>query len=98
MNQISEEFGKILQKAEAQIYELAGEDFNINSPKQLGEILFNKLGMKATKKTKSGPSTSLDVLEELALEHELPRKILDYRSIYKLKSTYVDTLAKSGQS
>ncbi len=92
LNQISEEFGKILQKAEAQIYELAGEDFNINSPKQLGEILFNKLGMKATKKTKSGPSTSLDVLEELALEHELPRKILDYRSIYKLKSTYVDTL------
>ncbi len=92
LNQISEEFGKILQKAEAQIYELAGEDFNINSPKQLGEILFNKLGMKSTKKTKSGPSTSLDVLEELALEHELPRKILDYRSIYKLKSTYVDTL------
>ncbi len=92
LNQISEEFGKILQKAEAQIYELAGEDFNINSPKQLGEILFNKLGMKSTKKTKSGLSTSLDVLEELALEHELPRKILDYRSIYKLKSTYVDTL------
>jgi DNA polymerase I len=92
LHQISGEFGEILQKTEAQIYELAGEDFNINSPKQLGEILFNKLGMKPTKKTKSGPSTSLDVLEELALEHELPRKILDYRSIYKLKSTYVDTL------
>ncbi len=92
LNQISGEFGEILQKTEAQIYELAGEVFNINSPKQLGEILFNKLGMKATKKTKSGPSTSLDVLEELSFEHELPRKILDYRSVYKLKSTYVDTL------
>ena len=70
LNQISEEFAVILQNTEAQIYELAGEAFNINSPKQLAEILFNKLGMKATKKTKSGPSTSLDVLEELALEHE----------------------------
>ncbi len=92
LNQLSKEFGIILQKTEADIYELAGGQFNINSPKQLGQILFERMGMKATKKTKSGPSTSLEVLEELALDHELPRKILDYRSIYKLKSTYVDSL------
>jgi DNA polymerase I len=92
LNQLSEEFAVILAKTEAEIYELAGERFNINSPKQLGEILFHKLGMKSAKKTKSGPSTSLDVLEELSFEHELPRKILDYRSIFKLKSTYIDAL------
>jgi DNA polymerase-1 len=92
LDQLSEEFAVVLAKTEAQIYELAGEHFNINSPKQLGEILFHKLGMKSVKKTKSGPSTALDVLEELSLEHELPRKILDYRSIFKLKSTYIDAL------
>jgi DNA polymerase-1 len=90
--QLSKEFGAMLLETEAQIYELAGGQFNINSPKQLGEVLFQRLGMKPTKKTKSGPSTSLDVLEELAFEHELPRKILDFRSIFKLKSTYVDSL------
>ena len=77
---------------EDEIYKSAGETFNINSPKQLADILFNKIGLKPVKKTKTGPSTSVDVLEQLALEHDLPKLILDYRSIYKLKSTYVDAL------
>ncbi len=89
---LSGEFGEMLEASEAKIYDLAGQDFNINSPKQLGEILFDRLGMKSPKKTKTGRSTSLEVLEELALEHELPRQILEYRSIFKLKSTYVDAL------
>lgn len=90
--QLSLEFGQTLEVTEAAIYRLAGENFNINSPKQLSEILFNRLGLKPVKKTKTGQSTALDVLEELAQQHELPRKILDYRSIFKLKSTYVDAL------
>jgi DNA polymerase I len=92
LKNLSKEFGETLKTAEVQIHAKAGEPFNINSPKQLAEILFEKLGMTAGKKTKTGYSTSLDVLEELAVQHELPRMILDYRSIYKLKSTYVDTL------
>jgi DNA polymerase-1 len=92
LKNLSREFGDNLKAMEIQIHALAGEPFNINSPKQLAEILFKKLGMNAVKKTKTGLSTSLDVLEELAVQHELPRMILDYRSIYKLKSTYVDTL------
>jgi DNA polymerase I len=90
--QLSLEFGQTLETTEAAIYRIAGENFNINSPKQLSEILFNRLGLKPVKKTKTGQSTALDVLEELAHQHELPRKILDYRSIFKLKSTYVDAL------
>jgi DNA polymerase-1 len=92
LTQLSLEFAKTLQITEVEIHKLAGECFNINSPKQLGEILFERLGLKSAKKTKSGYSTSLDVLESLALEHELPRKILEYRSIFKLKSTYADAL------
>lgn len=89
---LSKEFAVQLELLEAQIYEIAGEKFNINSTQQLSEILFTKLGLKSTRKTKTGLSTALDVLEELASEHELPRRILDYRSIFKLKSTYVDSL------
>lgn len=92
LRSLSVEFGKMLQITEALICDLAGGEFNINSPKQLGEILFEKMGMKPLKKTKTGHSTSLEVLEQLALQHELPRLILEYRSIFKLKSTYVDTL------
>ncbi len=92
LQNLSIEFGESLKIMEAGIHTMAGEPFNINSPKQLAEILFQKLGMSGVKKTKTGLSTSLDVLEELAVQHELPRMILDYRSIYKLKSTYVDTL------
>ena len=92
LQKLSDEFGAALDVAESEIYRSAGQSFNINSPKQLGEILFTKLGLKPAKKTKSGPSTAVDVLEELALTHDLPRKILEYRSIFKLKSTYVDSL------
>jgi DNA polymerase I len=92
LQKLSDEFGAALDVAETEIYRSAGQSFNINSPKQLGEILFTKLGLKPAKKTKSGPSTAVDVLEELALTHDLPRKILEYRSIFKLKSTYVDSL------
>ncbi|MBR3835016.1 MAG: DNA polymerase I [Lachnospiraceae bacterium] len=71
------------------IYELAGKEFNINSTKQLGEILFEDLGLKAGKKTKTGYSTSVEVLEKLAGEHPIIPKILEYRSLTKLNSTYV---------
>src|ERR687890_1974351 len=78
----------------ARIYELAGEEFNVNSPKQLGDILFDKLklpALKKTGKTKSA-STAVEVLEELALGHDLPRLILEWRGLHKLKSTYIDAL------
>ncbi len=91
---LSREFGGELQSLEKTIYELAGEAFNINSPRQLSSILFHKLGLPATKKTKvtKGFSTSLDILEDLALLHPLARYVLDYRQITKLKSTYADAL------
>lgn len=74
------------------IYILAGESFNINSPKQLGTILFEKLKLPVTKKTKTGYSTAADVLEKLAPQHEIIRHILEYRQLIKLKTTYVDGL------
>jgi DNA polymerase-1 len=78
----------------AEIYELAGAPFNINSPIQLRDVLFDRLGMKSARKTAKtrAASTAEDVLEELAARHELPRRILDYRAVQKLKSTYVDAL------
>ncbi|WP_043934135.1 DNA polymerase I [Bacillus sp. EB01] len=79
---------------EEQIHEMAGEKFNINSPKQLGTILFEKLGMAHGKKTKTGYSTSADVLEKLSADHEIIRLILDYRQLGKLQSTYIDGLLK----
>jgi len=66
------------------VYFLAGEEFNINSPKQLSEILFKKIGLKPTKRTKTGYSTNVEVLEELSLQHELPREILEYRNLFKI--------------
>ena len=81
-------------RGSAQIFELAGEPFNINSPKQLSEILFEKLklpALKRTGKTRTA-STAVDVLEELALGHELPRLILEWRALQKLKGTYIDAL------
>ena len=89
---ISAEFGQRVEQLTEEIYQLAGEEFNINSPKQLGQILFDKLGLPVLKKTKSGPSTSAEVLEQLAEENEIVAKILDYRQLVKLKSTYVDAL------
>ena len=74
------------------IHSIAGEEFNINSPKQLSVILFEKLGLPVIKKTKSGYSTDVTVLEQLAAEHDLPEVVLAYRQLGKLKSTYVDAL------
>ncbi len=74
------------------IYTLAGTKFNINSPKQIGEVLFDKLGLKPLKRTKTGYSTDVDVLQELARSHPLPAEVLSYRSLAKLKSTYIDAL------
>jgi DNA polymerase-1 len=74
------------------IYFLAGEEFNINSPKQLGRVLFETMGLKPGKKKKTGYSTDISVLEELSASHELPREILNWRTLYKLKNTYVDVL------
>jgi len=91
-------FGKTLgseiQRVEADIYALAGEDFNPASPKQLGEILFDKLMLPAPKKTKTGYSTNIDVLERLRDKHPIIPKIMEYRQYAKLKSTYTDGLAK----
>jgi DNA polymerase-1 len=83
-----------LQELQSEIYRLAGTTFNINSPKQLGEILFDKLGLPTQKKTKTGYSTSADVLEKLAPYHEIVQNILDYRQLGKLQSTYVEGLLK----
>jgi len=83
---------KDLAESEEGIYALAGEEFNINSPGQLAVILFEKLGLKPVKKTKTGFSTDVTVLEQLQHEHPLPAKILEYRGLAKLKSTYVDAI------
>ncbi|TAN40562.1 MAG: DNA polymerase I [Nitrospirae bacterium] len=74
------------------IFFLAGEEFNINSPKQLSAVLFHTLGLKPSKKTKTGFSTNVDVLEELASQHEMPKEVLQYRTLTKLKNTYLDVL------
>lgn len=91
-----ESFNRMLKSGidalEEEIYALAGERFNINSPKQLGVILFEKLGLKAAKKTKTGYSTNAEVLEKLRDKHEIAGKLLDYRQLTKLKSTYGDGL------
>lgn len=95
LNRQSNEIGLKLMDLEKQAYELAGQPFNLGSPKQLQEILFGKLGIKPTKKTPSGaPSTDEDVLQELALDHPLPKVLLEYRGLAKLKSTYTDKLPK----
>ena len=90
-------YGKKLQvrieELEKQIYEAAGEEFNINSPKQLGTILFEKMGLPGGRKTKTGYSTAADILEKLAPEHPIVKDILEYRQLAKLKSTYADGLA-----
>jgi DNA polymerase-1 len=91
-------FGNMLQSrieaAQQTIFDFAGREFNINSTKQLGEILFDELGLPAGKKTKSGYSTNADVLEKLKGKHQIIEAILDYRAMTKLKSTYADGLVK----
>ncbi|MGE5561492.1 MAG: DNA polymerase I [Chloroflexota bacterium] len=90
---MGDEFAARLVELTADIYRLAGGEFNINSTKQLGEILFVKLGLPAVKKTKTGFSTDAEVLEALAANHEIAAKLLEHRALSKLKSTYVDGLA-----
>jgi len=91
---LSKELESRLWGLEGNIFNLVGEKFNINSTQQLGKILFEKLRLPVIKKTKTGHSTDVEVLQELAKEHELPRAVLEYRSLAKLKSTYVDSLPK----
>ena len=92
------DFGRQLQTGidalTEEIYALAGEEFNILSPKQLGHILFDKLGLPPVKKTKTGYSTNVDVMEKLRPKHEIVGKVLDYRQLTKLNSTYVEGLGK----
>lgn len=93
LEEISRELDGKLALITSEIYSLAGEEFNINSTKQLGYIFFEKLNLPVIKKTKTGYSTDVEVLEKLAEEHEIVAKILEYRQLAKLKSTYVDGLA-----
>jgi DNA polymerase I len=91
--QLSEELGTDLRRLDEEIARVAGTDVNLNSPRQLASILFEKQQLPVLKKTKTGPSTDADVLEQLAaMGHELPRLILEYRELQKLKGTYVDAL------
>ncbi len=93
LSRMSNAFAQKMAGLEAEIHELAGEKFNVGSPKQLGEILFDKMGIEGGKKGKTGAyATGADVLEDLATEHELPARILDWRQLSKLKSTYTDAL------
>lgn len=94
LQQMGKELTERLVEIEEKICELAGEKFNINSPKQLGVILFEKLGLYSYKKTKTGHSTSADVLEKLAEDHEIIQYILLYRQLGKLQSTYIEGLLK----
>ena len=90
--EFSRELELAIERATREIYRLAGEEFNIGSPKQLATILFEKLKLPPVKKTKTGYSTDADVLEQLAIGHELPAKIIEHRTLAKLKSTYADAL------
>jgi DNA polymerase-1 len=95
LNQIGFELSEEIDLLTSQIFDLAGEEFNINSPKQLGVVLFEKLGLPVIKKTKTGYSTDAEVLDELSSKHEIIDKILSYRQLVKLKSTYIDGLMAS---
>lgn len=93
LRRYSQELGVQIVELEKEIFEMAGETFNINSPKQLGVILFEKMGLQGGKKTKTGYSTAAGVLEKLAPDYPIVSKILEYRQLAKLKSTYADGLA-----
>ncbi len=92
LQELSKKFAKEIQVLETEICEMAGEKFNIASPRQLGHVLFEKLGLPAGKKTKTGFSTDTDVLEKLKAQHPIAEKVIEFREISKLKSTYVDAL------
>jgi len=93
LREMSEELSAQISQLESEVYELAGEHFNLNSPKQLGAILFEKLGLPVIKKTKTGYSTNAEVLDALIDRHPIIEKILEYRQLTKLKSTYLDGIA-----
>ncbi len=93
-----EELSATAQALTERIYSMAGGEFNINSPKQLGELLFEKMGLPKSKKTKTGYSTDAETLQKLASKHEIIEDILDYRQVTKLKSTYADGLLKAADS
>ncbi len=93
LSRMSNAFAQKMAGLEAEIHELAGREFNVGSPKQLGEILFDEMGIDGGKKGKTGAyATGADVLEDLATEHDLPARVLDWRQLSKLKSTYTDAL------
>ncbi len=92
LGRLGEELDRNIGALEADIHRLAGTTFNIGSPKQLGEVLFGKLGLPVVRRTKTGPSTDADVLEELAALHDVPARIVEYRGLTKLKSTYIEAL------
>ena len=93
LSRMSNAFSQKMAALEDEIYELAGRKFNVGSPKQLGEILFGEMGLEGGKRGKTGAyATGADVLEDLATEHDLPRRVLDWRQLSKLKSTYTDAL------
>ena len=93
LSRMSNGFAQKMAGLEAEIHEMAGRSFNVGSPKQLGEVLFDEMGLPGGKKCKTGAyATGVDVLEDLATEHELPGRVLDWRQLSKLKSTYTDAL------
>ena len=93
LSRMSNAFAQKMAGLEDEIYEIAGRKFNVGSPKQLGEILFDEMGIEGGKKGKTGAyATGVDILEDLATEHELPARVLDWRQLSKLKSTYTDAL------
>lgn len=92
LRELSEEIEKRLVKLIKEIYQISGTEFNINSPKQLREILFSRLKLPVGKKSKTGPSTDEEVLRNLSSKHKLPALLLEYRQLTKLKNTYIDTL------
>src|SRR5699024_7455519 len=94
LKEMDKELTERIYTIEKEIHELAWEEFNVNSPKQLGPILFEKLGLRVIKKTKTGYSTAADVLEQLEKDHEIIPKILLYRQLKKLQSTYTEGLLK----
>lgn len=94
LKDLGKEFLSKMQNLEAQIQQFAGREFNLNSPKQVADILFVKLALPVLKKTKTGPSTDVEVLTQLASQHDVPRLMLEYRTLSKLMSTYVEQLQK----
>ena len=93
LSRMSNAFAQKMAGLEAEIHELAGESFNVGSPKQLGEVMFDKLGYEGAKRGKNGAyATGADILEDLATTHDFPKRVLDWRQLSKLKSTYTDAL------